>query len=255
MDAPAPASPAAQAVAVREERPTTMLNIIASVAMNPDADVAKLAALLDMQDRVMKREAEAEFNKALAHVTANMPHIPKNGRVELGGGKGYNFATLPDMDAALRPLMAAVGLSLMFSTETVGEGGQMKVIATLMHIAGHSRSIDVTLPVDTGAGRGNLQARGSTMKYAMRYLERLMFNIVDDEDADDDGLRGGVQTVDERTAAEITALIEETQPDMPRFWKFAKVSRVVDIEMVHANAVLAMLRQKKQDLQRAEPGK
>ena len=26
-------------------------------------------------------------------------------------------------------------------------------------------------------------------------------------------------------------------------------------EMVHANAVLAMLRQKKQDLQRAEPGK
>lgn len=232
-----------------------MLNIIASVATNPDVDVSKLSALLDMQDRVMKREAEAEFNKALASVTAKMPHIPKNGRVELGGGKGYNFATLPDMDSSLRPLMAEVGLSLMFSTETIGEGGQLKVIATLMHTAGHSRSIDVTLPVDTGAGRGNLQARGSTMKYAMRYLMRMMFNIIDDEMADDDGLRGGAQTVDERTAEQITRLIEETKPDMPRFWRFAKALRVEDIEMIHASAVLAHLLQKRAANQRGESGK
>ena len=89
---------------VAQSQTTSLLNIIAAASSNPDVDVNKLTELLNLQERVLAREAEAAFNTAFSLLAAEIPRVQKNGTVELGDRKGsYKFATWEDMDEVLRP--------------------------------------------------------------------------------------------------------------------------------------------------------
>jgi len=162
----------------------SMLAIIARAASDPAVDVAKMQALLDMQERILAKQAEAEFNAALVRLADAMPRVRKNGRVELGGGKGYDFARWEDMDTVVRPHMRREGFTLSFDMEA-REGGGAVVIGTLLHAGGHSRRASIPLGLDAGAGRNSLQAMGSTLSYGKRYCAEMLLNIVR-EGADDD---------------------------------------------------------------------
>ena len=48
----------------------SLLNLIARAASDPAVDVAKMAALLEMQERVMRAQAVHDFNAAMARVAA-----------------------------------------------------------------------------------------------------------------------------------------------------------------------------------------
>lgn len=202
--------------------PATLLPTIVRMASDPSIDVAKLQALLNMQERLEARQAEAAFNAAHARVVAQMPRVPKNGVVSLGTGKGgYNFARWEDVDALLRPLMQAEGFSLTFDAQ-YRDGGGAVVTATLLHSAGHSRTASIPLALDTGAGRNNLQAMGSTLSYGKRYLAEMLFNIVR-EGADDDGRAGGKQYLSAAQQSELLDLVAATSTDLNRFFTAMKI--------------------------------
>jgi hypothetical protein len=205
-----------KAVARREEtsvqvitsEPGQLLTAIVSLAKDPAVDVSKLQALMTMQERMEDRQAEREFAQALTRLSGKLPRIKKNGTISLGQGKGeIPFAKWEDMDKVVRPLLDEEGFTLSFNSEPrPGDGGGAVITGTLLHRDGHSMKASMSLPLDSGPGRNNLQAMGSTLSYGKRYCAEMLLNLVR-EGADDDGKTGGA----------IDKLLTDTKADRPRF--------------------------------------
>ena len=187
-----------KAVAPVEQRATPQSEMVAFLeraVKDPSIDVSKLKSLIEIQVDIEDRRKEAEFQTAMVAISNAIPQVGKNGRVEMKDKGSYSFARWPDMDRALRPLMAEHGIRLSFTTQQ-REGGGGIVIATATHNNGKSTSAEVPLPLDSGPGRNNLQAMGSTISYGKRYGAEMLFNIVRvDADDDDDGMSFGAETI------------------------------------------------------------
>lgn len=202
-----------QDIAVRGEelQPAgVVLNAIVTLAKDSTVDVAKLQALLAMQERMEDRQAERAFAKALSIVQAELQQVERDGTVDLGGGKGsYAFARMEDIDRVLRPIYSRHGFSISFDrTPREKEGGGVVVTGTLSHEAGHSRTASFSVPLDSGPGRSNIQAHGSSDTYAKRYIIEGFFNIVR-KGKDDDGVAAGGQPITFDEAAQIKQLVDE----------------------------------------------
>jgi hypothetical protein len=174
-----------------ESGPSKLLSVILEMARDDSLDILKLQTLLEMQQKMETREAEIEFNRALARLAGKMPQVPRNGRVSLGEGKGsYPFTKWEDMDKIIRPLMAEEGFVLSFNSSPHERG--ISVTGTLSHKDGHNRTASMVLQLDTGPGRNINQAMGSTLSYGKRYTAEMLLNIVRQGD-DNDG-RNAVKT-------------------------------------------------------------
>lgn len=188
------------------QEPQSLLSAIVQLARDPSVDVGKIAALVDMRARMEAREAEIEFNRALARLPPI--HVKKSGRIDLIKKDGTNSGSIPfarweDIARIIEPMLEAEGFRLMFDSQPrPGEGGGLIVTGTLLHRDGHSKTASMPLALDTGPGRNNLQAMGSTLSYGKRYCAEMLLNIVREGD-DDDGKRGGERFITEAQAVEL----------------------------------------------------
>lgn len=199
--------------------PSSLINVIAQAVHDPSVDVGKMQALIDMQRQVMADQAKQSFGIALHAAQREMPRVFKLGTIDTGKGI-MKFARWQDVDAGLRPIMERHGFALSF-TSASREGGGATVTATLHHIDGHSMPSDLSLPLDTGPGRNNLQALGSTISYAKRYLAEMLFNIVrQDEDNDGNGAPDRPEYLTDPEIVELRALMKRSNTEEKRFVAF-----------------------------------
>ena len=105
------------------------------------------------------------------------------------------------MDEVLRPTLEEFGFAVRF-TQINGETGLVTVRGELVHVDGHSVSSERAVPPDRGPGRNDLQAIGSSISYANRYLAEGLCNIVR-QGEDNDG-----QTIPKPITAEQVKEIE-----------------------------------------------
>lgn len=177
-----------------------------------------IQSLIDANERILKGQAEIDFNCAMARLQPELPAIKKT-------AKGHNtkYAKYEHIDREIRPLYTKEGFSLSFTTKRDGENETY--YGTLKHVSGHSITAEITLPADTSGSKNAIQAKGSTSSYARRYLITMLFNIVT-EDEDDDGRAGGLKPITEQQAEKLKTLIRESGADTKGF-----------LEMFGANSV------------------
>lgn len=224
------AEPESRAIATAEPA-GGLLPAIISAAKDPAVDVSKLRALLEMQERLEEREARREFIAAFARLSQDLPRVKKNGTIDLGKGRAIAFAKWEDMDAVIRPPMTREGFTLSFdSAVRPGEGGGLVVTGTLMHRDGHTRTASMPLPLDSGPGRNNLQAGGSTLSYGKRYCAEMLLNIVR-EGQDDDGKLGGTRFITADQVEELRKYIEATGTTEASFLQHFEVAAIENIEV------------------------
>lgn len=203
-----------QPPAVTQEGPGALLSAIVQMARDPSVDADKLEKLLGMQERMEAREAERRFNTSLMRLPAI--HVSKNGIIDLTSKedraagrqqvRSVPFARWEDMAAIIEPLLEAEGFRLSFDSEERAQaGGGIIVTGTLLHRDGHSRSARMPLALDTGPGRNNLQAMGSSLSYGKRYTTEMLLNIVRDG-VDDDAKSSGTKFILEADATELRAM-------------------------------------------------
>lgn len=195
-----------------------LLNAIIVLAKDPAVDVAKLSALMDMQERMEGRQGIVEFNQAFARMEPLLPRVKKNGEVwypveknkpEGPKRKAFNFAKWEDVDDAIRPLLRAHGFHLMFNTtQRVGDGGGVIVTGKLKHVGGHEEVASFALPLDTSGGKSNLQGYASSTSFGQRYCAKLLLNIVF-ENEDDDGVAGSQTFISDEQAAELREMLKD----------------------------------------------
>jgi hypothetical protein len=207
----------AREVAVRQpavpasEMHREVMNFIGNAVADPNTDVAKLRALLDMGREVRAENAQALFAEAMFRVQSQLRPMVRSKTVKLtkdGRDLGsYDFLPAEDIDDVLRPMLEEHGLWEVFTTEPRADGAGLVGILEVGHVAGHSRKVSMPLPLDTGAGRNNLQAYGSTVSYLRRYLREMMFSIIR-KGADDDGRRGGTKFIEQAQVDELRQMAE-----------------------------------------------
>jgi len=218
----------AQDVAVREEshpvatirgEGETIRSAILELARDATFDVEKLKALTEMQERAEDRQAQRLFAIDMAAAQSECQAVVRRHEAKMitkeGENKGsWTFADLNDIDEMLRPIRTKYGFSVTHDRRPrTGDGGGLEVISTLLHRGGHSITASFPLALDSGAGKNNLQAAGSTDSYGRKYNVLGFFDVIrknDDNDGADAGLKPLSNDAEGRKKAErIRVLVQQ----------------------------------------------
>lgn len=216
---PAPAAPS-----------DAMISMIERLARDPSIDVQKLGHLLDMQERILARNAEVAYAAALSQLQSELPEIPERGMIRIkskDGGKVIQetpYALWEDINEAIRPLLHKHGFSLSFRTGLTNDG-RVSVTAVLLHCEGHREETTMVLGHDSSGSKNAVQAIGSSTSYGKRYATAALLNLTSRDmlEHDDDGERAvdirpksQSRDIDSEMRAEIDAC--ETVAELKMLW-------------------------------------
>lgn len=214
------------------------LSVIERIAFSPDLPVERLEKMLDMQERVLARQAKAEHAAAKAAAMADMPDVPKSG---IGHNK-IKYSTLHDITSTTRPVLAAQGLSLGFNVEI--QGDRLHVTAKLTHRNGHEETTTLPLPFDNSGSKNSVQAIGSSQTYGQRYTAQALLGLSMDDAADDDGNGAQqVKTINAQQIQKIQDLLLEHGVAESRFLKMGKIGGIDQISAANFEAACIAIRQ------------
>lgn len=176
---------------------TALIAMIERVCLDASADISKLEKMLDMQERILNRNAEQAFAADFAAMQSELPRIAKNGTIEIKDKQtgrvtqSTPFAKLEDINDGVRPTLQKYGFGVSFSIE---QGNQLlTVTAKLLHRLGHSEKTSISLPIDNTGSKNAVQGSGSTVSYGKRYSMCALLNISTGDDIDGNELEPVVQ--------------------------------------------------------------
>lgn len=203
-----------------------ILQVIERAAANPDVDIDKMERLLNMQERIMTRNARTAYYEALAAMQPDLPVIGERGKIKVNDVVRSTYALWEDINEQIRPVLAQHGFSLSFRTGQ--NDGKIVVTGVLGHREGHSEETTMELPTDSSGSKNPVQAVGSSTSYGKRYVASALLNLTS-RNEDDDGLGGSSITISETQYQELAALISEVGADLDKFTRFLRVPSLSDL--------------------------
>jgi hypothetical protein len=186
---------------------TSIMAVISRAAADPTCDIDKLERLMAMHERMQARDAQAEFNSAMAAMQSDIPSIAERGAIVVNGQKRSDYATFEDINDVIKPIMQAHGFAITFKVENVAQG--LSVTGILMHRAGHREQTTMLLPLDTSGSKNAVQAVGSSTSYGKRYVMSALLNITTRGQDDDGHAAVPAATVTTIQARQLQALLDK----------------------------------------------
>lgn len=154
-------------------------------ALQRGATLEQVEKMMDLQDRWEKKQSEKAYNTAFAAFKAEAVRVIKGKKVTDGPLKGKEYAELHDVVDAVTPALSRHGLSAAWKL-TRDEPQWLEVTCVLKHTAGHSESVSMGGPPDSGGAKNQLQARASTKSYLERYTLKAICGVAEGGE-DNDG--------------------------------------------------------------------
>ena len=189
-----------------ESQATAMMQIISRAAADPACDLDKMERLLSMKERIDKEENSRQFNADMASMQIEMPSV-----AERGTGHNIKYATFEDINDVAKPIMSKYGFAVSFKVVETDRG--VRVTGLLLHRSGHREETEMTFPSDTSGSKNAVQALGSSISYAKRYIMSAMLNITT-RGEDDNGFAAVPDAiVSFSQAAELNALLARCKPE------------------------------------------
>jgi len=134
---------------------------------------------------IQRDEARIMFDADFVVMQGELPEVPKLGRIDHGGGRGYNYARWEDINDHIKPVLQRHGFGLRFDIITETES-LFEIEAILVHRSGYSICTRKKLPIDKSGAKNIVQSYGSTQSYAQRYSAIALLNLTsrnEDNDA------------------------------------------------------------------------
>lgn len=207
----------------------SLMAVISRVAGDPTIDVEKLERLMGLYERVLFRNARTAYSAALAEMQPELPVIPERGGIKDRAGRVQStFAKWPDINDAIRPVLAKHGFALSFRTGR--DDGAVTVTGILSHREGHSEETTMVLPIDGSGSKNAVQAVGSSTAYGKRYAAAALLNLTSraTEDHDDDG-QNTEERISEAQQIYIQDLAEEVKASTSKFLAYLKIDHLEDL--------------------------
>lgn len=156
-----------------------VISMVERAATNPDIGIDKLEKMIELQERVLDRNARMEYDAALAAMQAELPEVEKT-------AKAHNsmYAKFEHILAAIKPALQKHGFSITHRVRS--EDKLVHVTGILSHRSGHREETTLSLPPDNSGSKNAVQAVASTTEYGRRYTMNSLLGIAT-KDADKDG--------------------------------------------------------------------
>jgi len=205
------------------QNPLTVLTLLDKAMSNPDMNVDTLEKMMDLQERMMAKDAQMSFNSAMSRLQKVLPIISKTAKTN-----NAKYAKHEDIEAQIKPLYTAEGFSVDYTSHTK-ENGRIVFYGMLSHEDGHTKTAEFETSPDTSGSKNATQAIASAMTYAQRYLLKMLFNLVFLNE-DDDGYAANHNYITQDQANEIITMIEATQTNVPKFLEVMNADQVTKIK-------------------------
>lgn len=124
-----------------------------------------------------------ELLKSLIYIQQNL-NAPKNQFNRFGN---FNYRSLEDIEAAIKPLLNQQGCGIRFQDEVVEHCGRTFLKTTLIFFNDKGQSVSTTAEAEHSVvktGMDSAQITGSASSYARKYAMNAMFCIDDSKDMD-----------------------------------------------------------------------
>lgn len=216
-----------------------VLSIIEKVALNPDADVSKMNALFDLQERVMSKQAEIDFNNAFILMKPKLPVIVKDAA---NSQTNSNYAKLENIKEKVDPILFENDFFYRFDEE-YPDNDHIIITCYLTHKGGHTVVAKKRLAHDDVGIKGStnktkVHAAASTGTYGQRLSLAMALSLTfigfdnDGNEVDTSAL------VDDAQFNELLKLIEEAGVSAESFCKHMAVPSIRSIRsLLYAKAV------------------
>jgi len=169
--------------------------IMSQAVMAGNVEMAE--KMLDLYERMEKKQAKKQFDQAMAKFQAECPVIKKTKVVSDKGGKErYRFAPIDSIVDQTGPYIAKNGLS--YTVNTHQDGKMFSVIVTKRHIAGYSEDTEFSIPIGSEEYMSEPQKYGARCTFAKRYAFCNAFGILTG-DGDTDAVEENKQVRQEET--------------------------------------------------------
>jgi hypothetical protein len=222
---------------------SALIHIIERAARDPSVDIDKLQRLVDMQERIVQRNAATAYAAALSAMQPDLPVIVERGKIDIGRGKPQSYALWEDINETIKPVLAKHGFSLSFRTGQ--EDGKIIVTGILSHREGHSERTTMHLPTDTSGSKNAVQAVGSSTSYGKRYTAAALLNLTS-RGEDDDGIAGGSSgKITQEQLTDLIALADDVGADKQAFCKYFNIASLADIHARDYPRAVAALNKKR----------
>lgn len=207
-----------------QEIATSIIQVIANAAQNPQIDAEKMERLFALQERIMATQARAAFSEAMTAAQNDMEPISADATNPQTHSK---YASYGKLDKALRPIYTRHGFSLSFSDGETEKADHVRVVCKVRHRQGHEETHWKDMPADGKGAKGGdvmtkTHAAGAAQQYGMRYLLKGIFNVAIGED-DTDGNPPKAKAPEpegyEKWKADIGAVAEEGHDRLMKVWK------------------------------------
>ncbi|MGO3295612.1 ERF family protein [Halomonas sp. AOP42-E1-30] len=212
---------------------TAIIQVIERAALNPDVDIDKMERLLQMQERVMDRQAMMGYSAAMAAMQTELPSIEERGQTNNGC-----YATLEDIVDTARPIMQKHGFAVSFRIQT--QERDIQVTGVLMHKDGHREETSMLLPADMSGNKNAVQAFGSSTSYGKRYVLSALLNITTRGQDDNGNTSTRAKLVTPFQAGQIQRLISQC-PATTQEWFSGKYGSAVQVPQVDFDKLRASL--------------
>lgn len=168
-----------------------VLSMIERLAKDPSVDIDRVERMMTLHREMRAERAREAYNIAMAAVQARLPQVKRDAANKETHSR---YARLETIAAAVDPIIAEAGLSLSYGTEPSALPNHYRVVCTVS-LGAHERRFELDTPADGAGFKGTanktaVQAMGSTLSYARRYLKLMIFDIaLTNEDNDGNGVR------------------------------------------------------------------
>lgn len=222
------------------------LDLIREVTGNPELSAEKLKILVDMRLLLEDRESKRLFDTAMNVAQKKVKALRWNKK-----GDNNHYVSYPEIDKMLRPIREEYGFVQSFDTEMSPLPGQMIFCCDVSHDGGYTKRYRLPMSIDGQGPKGGgvmtgAQAVGNGTSYAMRYLQKMIWNIPMLVDKDDNDGAAPYEAINEKQAADLRALAEETKSDITKFCKYYKIDKLENLPAkLYASAVRAFEKKRK----------
>ena len=206
-----------------------ILELISRAASDPSVDIDKMERLMLMHERMVDKQNETAFNKAMTAAQSEIGRVATDSSNTQTRSKYASYAAL---DRVVRPIYTRHGFSLSFDTGDDAPEDYVRMLCYVSHGAGFSRQYHIDMPADGKGAKGGdvmtkTHATGSATQYGMRYLLKMIFNVA--IGTDDDGNAASYPTITEDQIADLEALITEVGSDKSAFLRYCRVGDLGEI--------------------------
>ena len=231
----------------RIEPPITPMQLMRKAVEAGNLDLVE--RLIALQERVDASAALKAFSDAMCSAQAGMGRVSRDAANPQTRSR---YASFEALDRALRPIYSRHGFSLSFDTESGAPEGHIRVVC-FVAAHGHQRKHHLDMPCDGKGAKGGdvmtkTHATMAAVAYARRGLLKMIFNVAEGRDTDDDGNSAGggaVELISAEQAEALKAKIAETEVTEKTFCTVYKIDAVTNLPASSFDEAMARLETKK----------